>query len=94
MMSVMRTTVTIDDDVLDRARDFARFRQISVGEALSELARRGLEAQIELKLDPLTGLMVLHRPGAQSLTLDEVKEQQDDDYERHEDLMRSLRQGK
>ncbi|MFM2126129.1 MAG: hypothetical protein RL328_2580 [Acidobacteriota bacterium] len=90
----MRTTLNIDDDVLERAKDLAHLRQVSVGEALSELARRGMEVQIELKLDPLTGLMVLHSPGARSLTLDEVKEMQDDDFERHEDLMRYLRQEK
>ena len=94
MMLMMRTTVNIDDDVLDRAKDIARVRHVSVGEALSELARRGMDAQVELKLDPLTGLMVLHGPGLRSVTLDEVKELQDDDFERHEDLMRFLRQEK
>ena len=39
----MRTTVTIDDDVLAAARALAKRRGISLGKALSELARRGFE---------------------------------------------------
>ncbi len=94
MMLVMRTTVNIDDDVLERAKDLARVRQVSVGEALSALARRGMEAQVELKLDPVTGLMVLHGTGMRSLSIDEVNELRDDDFERHEELMRYLQQEK
>ena len=37
----MRTTVTIDDDVLAVARALAEQRGSSLGRALSELARRG-----------------------------------------------------
>ena len=39
----MRTTVTIDDDVLRAARTLAASRGVSLGAALSELARRGLK---------------------------------------------------
>ena len=42
---VMRTTVNVDDDVLAGARSLAREREISLGAALSELARRGLRAR-------------------------------------------------
>lgn len=38
----MRTTLTIDDDVLAAAKQFAEARGISVGEALSQLARASL----------------------------------------------------
>lgn len=38
----MRTTLTIDDDVLEAARDLADFQQKTVGEVLSSLARKGL----------------------------------------------------
>jgi hypothetical protein len=40
----MRTTLTIDDDVLAAARSLARHRGMSVGTALSTLARSGLRA--------------------------------------------------
>ena len=39
----MRTTVTIDDDVLAVAREFAAQKGCSLGSALSELARRGFK---------------------------------------------------
>ena len=37
----MRTTLNVDDDVLANARALAQERGISVGAALSDLARRG-----------------------------------------------------
>ena len=37
----MRTTVTIDDDVLAVARSLAEQQGISLGSAISQLARRG-----------------------------------------------------
>lgn len=37
----MRTTLNLDDDVLANARALAQERGISVGAALSDLARRG-----------------------------------------------------
>ncbi len=39
----MRTTVRIDDDVLNAAKSIAASQDRSLGEVLSELARRGLE---------------------------------------------------
>ena len=38
----MRTTLQLDDDVLAAARVLARQRRVSIGEVISELARRGL----------------------------------------------------
>lgn len=43
MMSLMRTTLTLDDDVLRAARALAAARDSSLGAAVSELARRGLK---------------------------------------------------
>lgn len=40
----MRTTLELDDQVLAAARSLARSRGTSVGEAVSELARRGLRS--------------------------------------------------
>jgi hypothetical protein len=39
----MRTTVDIDDDVLQAARELARNRRKTMGEVLSELARQALQ---------------------------------------------------
>lgn len=43
MLDVMRTTITVDDDVLDAARALAERRGEPIGVVLSELARRGLQ---------------------------------------------------
>lgn len=43
----MRTTVDIDDRVLAAARSRARTRGTTIGQALSELALRGFEAEDE-----------------------------------------------
>lgn len=47
----MRTTLDIDDAVLSAARSLARAEGISVGAALSRLARRGLTAQSSPTVD-------------------------------------------
>src|SRR5437868_741842 len=39
----MRTTVDIEDDILEAARELAESRGTTIGRVLSELARRGLE---------------------------------------------------
>ncbi len=41
----MRTTLNVDDDVLAGARTLAQERGVSVGAALSELARRSMRAR-------------------------------------------------
>lgn len=41
----MRTTLEIDDTVLAAARSLAANRGVSLGAAVSELARRGLQTQ-------------------------------------------------
>lgn len=38
----MRTTLRIDDDILNAARSIAESEERSIGEVVSELARRGL----------------------------------------------------
>ena len=40
----MRTTLSIDDDVFTAARALARQQRTSIGEVLSDLARRALRA--------------------------------------------------
>jgi hypothetical protein len=43
----VRTTVDIGDDVLQAARELARRGRRTIGEVLTELARRGLAAPAE-----------------------------------------------
>ncbi len=45
MMSCMRTTLTLDDDVAAKLREFARRSRLSFKEAVNSVLRRGLAAQ-------------------------------------------------
>jgi uncharacterized protein YecE (DUF72 family) len=40
----MRTTLTLDDDILELVTHQAKLRRISLGKAVSDLLRRGLSA--------------------------------------------------
>ena len=44
----MRTTLDLEPDVIDLAKSIAEARRISVGKAVSFLARRGAQAQTPL----------------------------------------------
>lgn len=73
----MRTTLTIDDDVLARARQLASSSGTSVGKVISDLARQSLMASAPGPVR--NGIRLLPpresgRPG----TLDEVNELRDD----------------
>jgi hypothetical protein len=41
----IRTTVTLDDDVMERARAFSRKRGIPFRQALNDLVRAGIQAE-------------------------------------------------
>ena len=43
----MRTTLQLDDDVLDAARVLARQRQSTIGDVISDLARQALSRPAE-----------------------------------------------
>ena len=59
----MRTTLDIDDDVLQAAKELARAEKKTAGQAISDLARRGLtgtgEATAEPQLKLKNGFYVL-----------------------------------
>lgn len=69
----MRTTINIDDDVLDVARDLARFKGCSLGKALSELARKGYDSPMPL-FDPNSDRPRFYvPPGTPTFTDEDVK---------------------
>ena len=57
---MMRTTLSIDDDVLDAARCFAEANGVRLGVAISTMARRGM-SRIGLRMSE-SGLMVFDTP--------------------------------
>ena len=66
----MRTTVTIDDDVLAVARALAERNGVSLGSALSELARRGFKGTTATRDDGATVFPVT--PDAEPITSEDV----------------------
>ena len=56
----MRTTLSIDDDVLEAARQLSEANHIPLGQAVSNLARRGI-ARIGLR-DSAAGVRVFDTP--------------------------------
>ena len=70
----MRTTLTIDDDLLAAARNLAHAKSESVGRVLSDLARRGLSATTRVgKRGKGTFPVFRVSPGAKPIMLGDVK---------------------
>jgi len=68
----MRTTVRLDDGVVEVVNRYADARSMSVGKALSELVRRGAEAPP--KTHRVNGLMVFDLPAdTEKVTTRQVK---------------------
>jgi hypothetical protein len=55
-----KTTLALDDDVLTAAKRYAKSRSISLGEAISELVRRGVAARRSVRRE--NGLLVFDLP--------------------------------
>lgn len=74
----MRTTLAIDDDVLSAARHLAEREGKSVGELISQLARRGLERSSPRGAER-NGIPLLPKAkGAQPVTLEQVNRLRDE----------------
>lgn len=75
----MRTTLDIDADVLAAARELADARSKSIGQVISELARKGLEPRLNAGTRP-SGFPVFEVPaGARALTAEDVRRADDDE---------------
>lgn len=73
----MRTTLTLDDDILRIAKSFAQAGSMSLGTAISELVRRGLQREATLQEE--NGFPVFYvPPGGRAITLDDVKQLEDE----------------
>ncbi len=74
----MRTTLDIDEDVLQAAKELSAMHNTTMGKMLSELARRGLEPRDDAAV-ARSGVPVLPpRAGAGPVGLDAVKRLRDE----------------
>jgi hypothetical protein len=73
----MRTTLTIDPEILSAARQIAAKGSKSIGEVISELARRGLEVRGQAA--SRQGFPIFKvPPGASPLTPEDVRRDDDE----------------
>ena len=76
----MRTTLEIDDDVMQAAKDLARLKNQGIGKAISDLARRGLVPEVSPIVELRDGIPVwIHGPGAVPITSEMVRNLSDDE---------------
>jgi hypothetical protein len=73
----MRTTLDIDDDVLFAAKELAKRKGMSMGKALSDLARRALSRPAETPVRNGVPLFPRH-PEAGVVTLELVNQLRDE----------------
>jgi hypothetical protein len=77
----MRTTLDLDFDVLQTARELAEHRRSTMGKVISDLARLGLERERESEPPPVirNGVPLLRpRPGALPITEEEINKLRDE----------------
>lgn len=76
---MMRTTLDIDGDVLQAARELARAKRISLGKALSDLARQALTSRISDSDEAFYGFAPLKPRGGvvTNELIDRLREEED-----------------
>jgi hypothetical protein len=76
----MRTTLDIDEDVMEAAREMARLKNQGIGRTISDLARRGLTPDATPARELEFGIPVWkHGPGAIAVTSKMVRNLADDE---------------
>lgn len=74
----MRTTITIDDDILAAAKELAAKEGKTIGEVLSSLARESLRPQKQARRTRNGVPLLPVRPDAKPVTLELVNQLRDD----------------
>lgn len=73
----MRTTLTIEDDAFSKAQAYAAARALKLGQAVSELIRRGTAERLPMKKK--NGAWVFELPpGTPKVSAKQVKDMMDD----------------
>jgi hypothetical protein len=74
----MRTTLSIDDDILAAAKEMAETERKSVGEVISALARNALKPHPSRRVTRNGVPLLTVRPGAPRVTSELVRQLQED----------------
>ena len=68
----MRTTLSLDDDLIPQVKTYAENRDITVSKAVSELVRRGLHAPIQTRV--VNGFHAIELPpGSPPVTIEHIR---------------------
>ena len=83
----MRTTLNVDDDILEVAKSIADLHRISIGQALSDLARKGLKTPTAMRRDPISGFWIFDVPDSAPVVMQEtvqraIDQEYIDEYEK------------
>jgi hypothetical protein len=76
---VMRTTLNLDDDILQILKEYAENRSVALGKAASELVRRGLEAPVQMRMVNGFCAVVLPPTDSPRITSEKVKQLLEDE---------------
>jgi hypothetical protein len=77
-MYAMRTTLNLDDDVVELLKDYAESRSVALGRAASELVRKGLAAPVQTRI--INGFHAVVLPAnSPKITSEKVKELLEDE---------------
>jgi hypothetical protein len=79
MMHVMRTTLDLDDDVLQAAKELASVRGTTAGKVMSELVRAALAPTSKERVRNGVPLLPRRPPGSPLVTMRLVNDLRDDD---------------
>jgi hypothetical protein len=77
MMQRMRTTIEIDDDVLQAAKEIAANRRTTAGRVISDLARKALHPSDELQIRNGVPMMPRRPEGTARPTMETVNRLRD-----------------
>jgi hypothetical protein len=73
----MRTTLSLDDDVFQEVKAYAKSRDVAIGKAVSDLVRRGLRAPLRTRV--VNGFHVVELPqDSPPVSAEDVKKLQDE----------------
>ena len=74
----MRTTLDLDEDVLQAAKEIGQLRRKTAGQVLSDLARKALEPRPGVRVRNGVPLLPI-RPGGRIMTMAEVNRLRDEE---------------
>ena len=73
----MRATLSLDDDVLQEVKAYAKNRDVAIGKAVSELVRRGLHAPLRTRI--VNGFHVADLPpSSERVTAEDIRKLEDE----------------